>query len=175
MGWYRYLTFLWIRLNRLRATPHAIALGFAFGAFSSFTPFMGFHFLVCGLLAYLFRANLIAAAVGTVVGNPLTFPLIWYSIYWVGATMLGDVVTTEEAVASSVGFLSTLWGPFDQAWPIVMRMALGSIPLGVPVGILCYVAVRTAVVGFQRNRRQRLIHASKRRVRIARIMSPTTH
>ena len=175
MGWSRYLKFLWIRLNRLRATPHAIALGFAFGAFSSFTPFMGLHITLGGFLAYVFRGNLIAAAVGTVVGNPFTFPIIWYAVYWIGASMMGEAVSAQVTMDSSEGFFSILFGPFDQAWPIILRMAIGSLPLGVPIAILCYVVVKTAVVGFQHNRRQRLIHASKRRVRIARIMAPTTH
>ena len=86
-----------------------------------------------------------------------------------------QVWRVDVGMAASEGFVSTLFGPIEQAWPIILRMAIGSIPLGVPISILCYVVVKTAVVGFQHNRRQRLITASKRRLRIARLVSPTTH
>ena len=50
----------------------------------SFSPFIGFHFLLAILFAYLLRGNLIAALIGTFVGNPFTFPFIWIFIYKVG-------------------------------------------------------------------------------------------
>ena len=37
-----------------------------------------FHILLAMLLALLIRGNLIASGIGTVVGNPWTFPLIWF-------------------------------------------------------------------------------------------------
>ena len=39
------------RVARLPGTPHSIAAGFASGAAVSFTPFMGFHFVLGALLA----------------------------------------------------------------------------------------------------------------------------
>jgi hypothetical protein len=36
------------------------------------------HFVLSALLAYIARANIIASAIGTVVGNPWTFPFIWW-------------------------------------------------------------------------------------------------
>ena len=173
MGWSRAFRYFWLRLNRLRATPHSISLGFAFGAFSSFTPFMGLHIALAWLLAHIFRGNMIAAIVGTVVGNPFTFPLIWLSTYQIGARFLGDA--SEETVVQGSSFLDLLGGPLDQALPIVTKMVVGAVPLGILVSILCYVVVRTAIVGFQRNRRLRLKQASRRRLRIARMVTSTTN
>lgn len=76
MGLSRAWRYLVHRMARLSASPHAIALGFAAGAFVSFTPFIGFHFILAGLLAFSLRASIIASAIGTVVGNPVTFPFI---------------------------------------------------------------------------------------------------
>ena len=39
------------RVLRLSATPHAIAAGVAAGVFASFTPFLGFHFVIAAGLA----------------------------------------------------------------------------------------------------------------------------
>ena len=50
----------------------------------SFTPLLGLHFLLAIIFAYMIRGNFIAALIGTVVGNPITFPFIWGLIYKVG-------------------------------------------------------------------------------------------
>jgi hypothetical protein len=42
----RSFRYYWKRMLRIKATPHAIAAGVAAGAFASFTPFMGFHFIL---------------------------------------------------------------------------------------------------------------------------------
>ncbi|MEQ8949382.1 DUF2062 domain-containing protein, partial [Parvibaculum sp.] len=76
-GWKRAIQYGWRRVWRLSGTPHAIALGVAAGAFSSCTPFLGFHILVAMLIAWVIRGNLIASALGTFIGNPITFPVIW--------------------------------------------------------------------------------------------------
>ena len=40
-------------------------------------------------IAYIVRANIVAAAIGTVAGNPWTFPFIWLWTYWLGRKILG--------------------------------------------------------------------------------------
>ena len=59
-------------------------MGAAVGVFVSFTPFLGFHLLITFALAWLLGANMIAGAIATSIGNPLTFPFIWASTYQVG-------------------------------------------------------------------------------------------
>ena len=76
-GWGRASRYLAKRAVRIAASPHAVAAGLAMGALSSFTPFLGFHFLLAFGLTALLGGNMLAAALGTAIGNPLTFPLIW--------------------------------------------------------------------------------------------------
>ena len=68
-----------------------VAAGVAAGAFTSFTPFMGLHFLFAALFAWAIRGNLLASALGTFVGNPLTFPFIWaatsHQVYMAAASL----------------------------------------------------------------------------------------
>ena len=78
---FQYLTH---RVVRIPGSSYSIACGLAFGAAVSFTPFIGLHFLISMGLAWVFRANVIAAAIGTVVGNPWTFPFIWLATYQTG-------------------------------------------------------------------------------------------
>ena len=94
--WERLRTFLWPRRSftrsakyyskrilRLNATPHAVGAGVAAGVFASFFP-LGFHFIIAGLVAWLIAGNLVAAALGTAFGNPLTFPFLWGASYETG-------------------------------------------------------------------------------------------
>lgn len=75
-GWLRPVQYLRHRLLRLPDEPQRIARGLACGIFVSFTPLFGFHFLLAAACAWLVRGNVMAAFLGTAVGNPITFPLI---------------------------------------------------------------------------------------------------
>ena len=83
------IEYLGHRVRRLPDTPHRIALGFACGVFASFTPFFGLHFVLAAVLAGLLRGNIVAALIGTVAGNPLTFPLIASVSLGLGRRILG--------------------------------------------------------------------------------------
>jgi uncharacterized protein (DUF2062 family) len=84
MGFQRFVTYVKQRIIRLSDSPHKIALGLALGLAASFNPFVGTHILqACGL-AFLFRSNLVAAFIGTLLGNPLTLPFMWAAAIWVG-------------------------------------------------------------------------------------------
>lgn len=101
------------RLSRIRADPHAVAAGFASGVALSFTPLFGLHVLLAIALAWAVRGHLVAAAIGTAVGNPLTFPVIISGAYGVGAAMLGAPDALAEAGTGRIlrdGFLITLAG-----------------------------------------------------------------
>ncbi|MEQ8441579.1 MAG: DUF2062 domain-containing protein [Alphaproteobacteria bacterium] len=88
MGLERTYRYYQRRVTRLPGTAYSIAAGFAAGAAVSFTPLVGFHFLLGALVAFLIRGNLIASAFGTLVGNPWTFPFIWVAIYKLGTSIM---------------------------------------------------------------------------------------
>ncbi|MEM7650532.1 MAG: DUF2062 domain-containing protein [Pseudomonadota bacterium] len=83
MGWVRAFKYAKLRIVRLSDTTQKIALGLAIGAGISFTPLVGTHFIQAGIVAYLMRANILAALIGTFVGTPWTFPFMW----WMGMTL----------------------------------------------------------------------------------------
>ncbi|MBV6656398.1 MAG: DUF2062 domain-containing protein [Devosiaceae bacterium] len=150
------------RIVRVNATPYAIAVGVACGAFVSFTPLLGVHFLLAFILAWMFGGNLIAAALGTFVGNPLTFPLIWALTYRVGRVMLGRPVfsSTQPPLADleKPGELSveSVSGFFEQIWPAMKPMLIGSVPIGLTAAAACFGLTYWAVLGYQRARRAQL-------------------
>lgn len=176
MGWTRASRYYVYKVRRLTATPHAIAVGFACGAFASFTPFMGFHLLLCMGLAYLLRGHVIASIIGTVVGNPLTFPMIWLATYNLGKKIMGGSDASpqlQSSFESSRNMFDLLTGSFDQAWPVISTMSVGGMALGIPVAIVCYVVVRIGVAGFQSRRRRELSELSAQRVRMSKLATPS--
>ena len=182
MGWRRLGVYFLMRLTRLSGTSHSIALGFACGAAISFTPFVGFHIVLSILLAYLLRGHLIASVVGTVVGNPWTFPFIWLATYKVGQMMLGSgeaapwpAVTMFKHVVVDLADLiwPTLTGQvsWDAIKAVVLDlrnliwpMSVGGVPLGLIAGIVTYFPIVRAIDAFQEARQRRLEERAQERL-----------
>jgi uncharacterized protein (DUF2062 family) len=148
----RSFRYMMLRLWRIQASPHSIALGCAAGVFAIFTPFLGFQMMLAALLALLFRGNVFASAVGTFAGNPLTYPLIWISTFTVGNVFLdssanagiSQLSTGAEALGRSLREASTdgVASAVHSLWPVLKPMALGSLPLGGFTALLIYFIVR---------------------------------
>jgi hypothetical protein len=162
-GYRRAAVYLAHRVGRLPGTPYRVAAGFACGAAVSVTPFIGFHFVLAMLASLVLRGNVIASAVGTVVGNPWTFPFIWAWTYGFGRWLLGRRETLELpqfdfAISHIFERLETIF------WP----MLLGSLPTAVVVWVVFFFPVHSAVAQYQRARRGRL-RKRARKLRIARV------
>ena len=100
----------------------------------AFTPFVGLHIVLACAIAWSFGGNLIAGAIGTAVGNPVTYPFIWAGTYEVGQFLLQD--TSRDAPGA--------WGrvidaPIEQILPLIKPMLLGSIPLGIAAGCIGFI------------------------------------
>ncbi len=146
---FRYMT---LRLGRIQASPHSIALGCAAGVFAIFTPFLGFQMMLAALIALAFRGSVFASAVGTFAGNPLTYPIIWISTFTLGNVVLGSSANAEisklstgaQALGRSLREASPdgVASAMEGLWPILKPMAIGSLPLGGLTAVLVYFLVR---------------------------------
>jgi uncharacterized protein (DUF2062 family) len=160
------------RLARLSGTPHTIAAGFACGVMISFTPFVGFHILLGCLLALIVRGNFIAVAVGTLVGNPWTFPFMWLGGYELGKLLLGpDLAGTQPMpwrIQDLPGYIAVAAGQAttDGSLAMLQRLAndlsaiakpvlVGGVPLGIVAGLLTYFPLVRAISAYQDARRRR--------------------
>jgi hypothetical protein len=159
VSWSRSAQYFKQRVVRMSGSPHAIALGIAIGSGVSFTPFLGFHIVLGIVIALLVGGNLVATALGTAFGNPLTFPLIWAGTYRLGKAMLGTPpVRGEDNIPHSLAVRS-----FDALWPIVKPMVVGAIPLGLLAAAVMYVLAYQAIRAFRAIRRERI--AARQRAR----------
>lgn len=159
-SWSRSSRYVVYRLRRLSDSPHAVAVGFAAGVYSAVTPFLGTHMIMAALIAWAIGGSIVAALLGTFIGNPLTYPVFWYSTYEVGNLMLGGTVAKQRIDLSDGIFQSSL----EQLWPILKPMSLGSIPVGLALAALSYVLVKPMVEAYQHRRRREIGLRSGREV-----------
>ncbi len=148
-GWNRALTYIRHRLARLPGSSYSIAAGFACGAAISFTPFVGLHFILGGLLAWAIRANIVASAIGTAVGNPWTFPFIWTWIYELGTWILGWRSAADNEFELSLSFLLAHVGK------VFVPMIVGGIPTAAVAWVAFYFPMLYLVEEYKRVRRAR--------------------
>ena len=166
LGWKRSTQYLFHRIGRLPGTPYSTAAGFACGAAISFTPFVGIHFVLAGLIAWIIRANIMAAVIGTAVGNPWTFPFIWTLIFnlgvWLGAAGSGvnaNELDFQKIFSNSLDAIFTYDFSylFETAWPVLWPMFIGGIPTFIVVWFLFYFSLRPLIKRYQSKRGKRII------------------
>jgi len=156
---------------RIPGTPYAIAAGFASGAAVSFTPFLGFHFLLAALLAWIIGGNILTSAMGTVVGNPWTFPFILPSTYYFGSWIIGTPTTNNffGQVHDMLGKYSLMdivespmatLGPFLQS--TILPMFVGGMILGTVVWFIFYWTLEKLVREYKHQRYLKRNAATKR-------------
>lgn len=146
------------RVVRLKATPHAVAAGVAAGVFASFFP-LGLHFVVAAVVCWLVAGNLMAAAIGTALGNPLTMPFLWGASWETGKLILHEhLPAVPQHLGAMMEHLS-----LSQLWePVLKPMTIGAVPLGLLAGFVAYGLTRWGMTVFREGRRRRLAERAAR-------------
>ena len=85
-----------LSIKRIKGTPQALSLGLATGIAISFTPFIGLHALLAIFISWVIGGSMAAALIGTLFGNPWTFPLIWYFTFEIGQFINYGFLSYEE-------------------------------------------------------------------------------
>jgi uncharacterized protein (DUF2062 family) len=157
MGLRRYGKYLLKRLERMTASPHAIAAGFAAGCAVSMFPLLGFHFILAFILTFLTRGSILASALGTVVGNPITFPLIFSASYKVGKWLSPGANIAAENMMHGHEIEDIMATMITQGiggvLPIWQTMMIGAIPIGMATYVVTYFATRLFVTRSRDQRR----------------------
>lgn len=168
-GWRRAAGYVLHRLSRLPDTPHRICVGIACGAFVSFLPIFGMHFVAAALTAWVFRGNILAALLGTFWGNPFTFPVMAVTALELGNWLLGNpggmgFSEVMGAIGRATSELShnvlsvftdetAHWGRLHVfLWRVFLPYSLGGVILGIPCSIAIYYLHLPMVRAYQRRR-----------------------
>lgn len=173
-GWGRSVSYIRHRLNRLPDQPHRIARGVFAGIFISFTPLYGIHLIGAALLARLLRGNVLASLFASLVGNPLTFPVIAVVAIKLGHLMLGQTADPmladgliqifAEALADVRHNLIAAFTADETHWAgmadffrgIFWPYLLGGLLPGIASGLAGYYISLPLVTAYQTRRRQRM-------------------
>ncbi|PJB71306.1 MAG: DUF2062 domain-containing protein [Alphaproteobacteria bacterium CG_4_9_14_3_um_filter_47_13] len=96
-GWRRTFRYYRHRIFRTGDTTYKIAAGLALGMALSFVPLLGTHLLQAAFFGFLMRTSFIAAFLGTALGNPWTFPFLFWLAYKVGSFLMISLGWTDLA------------------------------------------------------------------------------
>lgn len=164
IGWQRAGYYTLHRLARMPGSAYSIAGGFACGAAVSFTPFVGLHFIISGILAWIIRCNIIASAVGTAIGNPWTFPFIWTWLYksgeWIITGGNPDYTNTPEFGAFFGNMMEAALN-FDIPYlietvaPVFWPMFVSGLPTGFVIWWVFYIPLKYVI---QKRQERRLLN-----------------
>ena len=116
-------------LFRIKDFPESVAIGMAWGASVSVTPALGLHLIICYLGTWLMKGNLIAATVGTIIGNPWTFPFFFYLDYKIGVLFFFEEMENYEL---NLKFL------FENFEKLFLPTLFGSIPVAILTWLTTY-------------------------------------
>ncbi len=150
-----------IRLHRLAEHPHDISLGVAFGVFISFTPLIGFHLILATVLCIIFGGSKVASWIGTIVGNPATFPIFYWADHKIGSWLMERFGMNTAPVdanlfnAENLSF-QTLFQDFTH---YLLPIGIGSIILGPLAAAIFYYATYAFVDMTRRRRQERMARA----------------
>ena len=114
----------------------------------SFTPLLGLHFILAVIFAYLIRGNFIAALIGTVVGNPITFPFIWGMIYKIGTYVTNIKV---EKINHEINFDMIV----SQTYEIFFPMLVGGVIIAPLVWVITYFVIYSFITSFKRRKNKK--------------------
>lgn len=129
----KYLKLQKYKLIRIKDFPESVAIGLSWGIAISFTPLLGFHLIICYLGTWIMRGNIIAATVGTIIGNPWTFPIFFYVDYKIGTLFFFEKMDFYEFKINF--FINN----FDN---LFYPTLVGSLPLAIAAWFCTYYLIK---------------------------------
>lgn len=156
--------YYFLKLLRLRGTPHSIAMGAAIGVFIGLTPTIPFHTIAILAISVITRTSLIAALItSVVVCNPLTYIAIYYFSLVLGNLVTPFTLNWEKIksvlnVVLSDGSLETRIQPLlSMGYEATIVMLVGGTVLALPFAIATYYGFLFLIVSYRKKRRQKQI------------------
>ena len=96
-GWTRRL---YLTLRTEHITPAKLGLAIGLGSFLGFSPFWGFHLLLCVVAASIFRLNRMLLYAAANLANPATAPLLLFADVVVGWLVAGSAMALLLGLAT---------------------------------------------------------------------------
>jgi len=149
-GWKRALKYGAYRIRRIDGSPSGVAVGVAWGVAVSFTPFYFLHIGIAVAGSWLMGGSLLAAAIGTLFLNPLTFPIISWMTYSVGTYFLPQSPALPAEQAPSMRYI---FDNFPEILaPYFLPMVLGGLLLSIISWFVVFLVVRELISRYRTHR-----------------------
>lgn len=145
----RFTRYWYLRLVRIQATPHNIAIGLAAGVFAGLLPILPFQTVVGIAFAFVVRGSKIAAALGTWVTNPANWVPFYLLCYKIGKAVVPfDVPPFRPSEIEMSQML-------EVGWKFFVAMTAGGLIMAVPGSIVTYFVGKKCITSYQTRRAMR--------------------
>lgn len=142
----RFVRFWYLRLVRIQATPHNIALGLSAGVFVGLLPVLPFQTVLGIALAFAVRGSKIAAALGTWVTNPANWLPFYLLCYKIGKAVVPfDIPPFRPSELEMTEMLQV-------GWKFFAAMMAGGLIMAVPGSIIAYFVGKKFIAVYQARR-----------------------
>lgn len=146
----RFLRYWYLRLVRIQASPHNIAIGLAAGVFIGLLPVLPFQTILAIALAFVLRGSKIAAALGTWVSNPLNWVPVYMLFYCVGRAVVPfDVPAFNPSQLEMKEML-------EMGWKFFAVMMVGGLVVATPSAIVSYFLAYKGIQAYRARRKARM-------------------
>lgn len=146
----RFIRYWYLRLVRIQASPHNIAMGLAAGVFVGLLPVLPFQTIIAIALAFVVRGSKIAAALGTWISNPLNWVPVYMMFYYVGKAVVPfDVPPFNPSQLEMAEML-------EMGWKFFAVMMVGGLVVATPSAIVSYFIAFKGVQAYRVRRQARL-------------------
>lgn len=156
--------YYYLRLLRLKGSPHSLALGSAIGVFVGITPTIPLHTIIIFILCIFTRSSFIAAIITSwLVCNPLTYiPQYYlstkignlvtpYELSWDKIKSVLNVLLSDSALGERISSFMTL------GYESAIILVAGGCLLALPFTIFTYYSSYIMFVKIKKKRREKQI------------------
>lgn len=165
MGWARMAAYLKHRTTRIPDSSYRITMGLALGAAISFSPFVFTHIIQGCIIAFFVRANYIAVAIGTIIGNPWTFPFIWYGSIKLGAYIFSLFGLPASTYVPEAVTLEIFWSLIkNDPFRILLPWMTGGYLLCLITLPIIYFSLLPVIKAAKRARRNAIMRKTKKQI-----------
>ncbi|WP_320175712.1 DUF2062 domain-containing protein [Maridesulfovibrio sp.] len=154
----RLLKLYYLKLMRINASPHNIAMGVACGVFGGCFPVipgLPLQTVIAVVMAFFTRSSKIAAAIATWISNPFNWLLFYYVQFKIGTFLLPIEVQFDPAKWQVSDFM-------EIGWQGVTILIFGGFVLGVPLGIVSYFIALHFIRRYRRRKALRMLARRKK-------------
>ncbi|OEU69276.1 MAG: hypothetical protein BA863_03665 [Desulfovibrio sp. S3730MH75] len=155
----RLIRLYYLKVIRLNATPHQVAMGVASGVFGGCFPVipgLPLQTVIAVIAAFVMRGSKVAAIVATWVSNPLNWLVFYYVQFKIGVFLLPIDVKFDPATWQVTDFM-------EIGWQGITILMFGGLVLAIPMSIISYFI---ALFFIRRHRRRKALRMLARRKKI---------